>query len=245
MLRFSWPPKGGSYDSGGAASYWLGRYGKSIVRKGKAAVLTTPLLENQCDRELERLLNVREIYHEPDVFDYPRAQAILAHYPDAKLIEVPSHWNIPDLHGNEGSVDDWNRIKRTVLVLGTKKSLQARPNCRSSDFVAPSHANGCAMACSYCVAAGTMIATPQGSVPVEQIRDGDEVFAYDSSSGQLVVAAVSGTAERVVDEVLEIQVGNTVLRVTAEHPVMTHRGWVKAGDLTEDDEVLCDDAHTM
>lgn len=34
-----------------------------------------------------------------------------------------------------------------------KKSLQARPNSRSSDFVAPSHANGCAMACAYCYVA--------------------------------------------------------------------------------------------
>ncbi len=102
---------------------------------------------------LERLLNIQEIYHEPDAFQYPRGQEILAQHPNASLIEVPSHWNIPDLHGNEGSVDDWTRIKRTVLVLGVKKSLQARPNSRSSDFVAPSHANGCAMACSYCYVA--------------------------------------------------------------------------------------------
>ncbi|HEY9881723.1 MAG TPA: Hint domain-containing protein [Leptolyngbyaceae cyanobacterium] len=193
---------------------------------------------------LARLLNIQEIYYEPEVLDYARAQEILAQYPNAHLIEVASHWNIPELHGNEGAVEDWNRIKRTVLVLGVKKSLQARPNSRSSDFIAPSQANGCAMACAYCVTSGTMIATPQGPIPVEQIRDGDKVFAYDSSLEQLVVAAVSGKAERVVDEVLEIQVGDTVLRVTADHPIMTRRGWVKAGDLTEDDEVLCDDAHT-
>lgn len=193
---------------------------------------------------LARLLNIQEIYYEPEVLDYARAQEILAQYPNAHLIEVASHWNIPELHGNEGAVEDWNRIKRTVLVLGVKKSLQARPNSRSSDFIAPSQANGCAMACAYCVTSGTMIATPQGPIPVEQIRDGDKVFAYDSSLEQLVVAVVSGKAERVVDEVLEIQVGDTVLRVTADHPIMTRRGWVKAGDLTEDDEVLCDDAHT-
>ena len=35
-------------------------------------------------------------------------------------------------------------------MLGVKKSLRAEPNSRSSDFIAPSHANGCAMACSYC-----------------------------------------------------------------------------------------------
>jgi len=102
---------------------------------------------------ISRLLNIKEIYYEPAALELPRGQAILAQHPDAQLIEVASHWNIPDLHGNEGAVEDWNRIKRTVLVLGVKKSLQARPNCRSSDFVAPSHANGCAMACAYCYVA--------------------------------------------------------------------------------------------
>jgi hypothetical protein len=85
-------------------------------------VTTTPPCTTPQD-DLARLLNVKEIYYEPAVLDYPRAQTILAHYPDAHLIEVASHWNIPDLHGNEGAVEDWNRIKRTVLVLGVKKSL--------------------------------------------------------------------------------------------------------------------------
>jgi spore photoproduct lyase family protein len=42
------------------------------------------------------------------------------------------------------------RIKREVLVLGEKRSLTARRNERSSDWIAPSTANGCAMACAYC-----------------------------------------------------------------------------------------------
>ncbi|HEY9764221.1 MAG TPA: hypothetical protein V6D07_16955, partial [Trichocoleus sp.] len=102
---------------------------------------------------LARLLNIQEIYYEPEIHNYTRANEILAQYPNAQLIEVASHWNIPELHGNEGAVEDWNRIKRTVLVLGVKKSLQARPNSRSSDFIAPSQANGCAMACAYCYVA--------------------------------------------------------------------------------------------
>ena len=201
---------------------------------------STPTTQRE---QAARLLNINTLYYEPAVLEYPRGREILEQYPEAERIEVAFHWNIPQLHGNEDAVGDWNKIKRTVLVLGVKKSLSAKPYERSSDFVAPSQANGCAMACAYCVVSGTLIATPQGQVPVEQIRDGDEVFAYDSSLGQLVVAVVSGIASREVDEVLEIQVGDTTLRVTAEHPIMTRRGWVKAGDLTEDDEVLCDDHH--
>src|SRR3712207_286456 len=75
---------------------------------------------------------------------------ILAKYPDAERIVVDSHWKIPSLHGNEGSADDWLRIKRSILVLGVKKSLSMRPNGRSAHFIAPSTSNGCAMACAYC-----------------------------------------------------------------------------------------------
>lgn len=119
----------------------------------KALIVTTDTSISRSSDSLDRLLNIQEIYYEPNILDYSRGQDILFKYPDAKRIEVASHWNIPELHGNEGSVSDWNRIKRTVLVLGVKKSLQARPNDRSSDFVAPSHSNGCAMACAYCYVA--------------------------------------------------------------------------------------------
>jgi spore photoproduct lyase len=96
------------------------------------------------------LLDIRRIYQEPAVADFPLGQEILARFPDAERITVPSHWNIPDLHGNAGSVDDWVRIKRSTLVLGVKKGLTMRPNGRSAHFIAPSTSNGCAMACAYC-----------------------------------------------------------------------------------------------
>src|SRR4028118_777923 len=97
-----------------------------------------------------RLLDVQTIYLEPAVEDYARGREILHRYPDAERIPVPSHWNIPELHGNAGSAEDWVRIKRDTLVLGVKKGLSLRPNGRSAHFIAPSSSNGCAMACAYC-----------------------------------------------------------------------------------------------
>jgi len=99
------------------------------------------------------LLDVDTIYHEPAVPDLPRGREILARYPRARCIEISSHWNIPALHRNEALAADWNRVKRTVLVLGSKKTLRCTPFYRSADFVAPSAANGCASSCSYCYVA--------------------------------------------------------------------------------------------
>jgi spore photoproduct lyase family protein len=99
---------------------------------------------------LARLLRVREIWAEPAALDSPRGRDVVARFPGAQVVEVPSHWRIPELHGNESNVERWVRVKTETLVLGVKKPLTARPNGRSADWIAPSSANGCAMACAYC-----------------------------------------------------------------------------------------------
>jgi spore photoproduct lyase family protein len=96
------------------------------------------------------LLDVRRIWAEPAARDSDRGRQVLARFPGAEIIDVDSHWRIDALHGNAGNVERWIRVKTEDLVLGEKKSLSARPNGRSSDWIAPSAANGCAMACAYC-----------------------------------------------------------------------------------------------
>ncbi|ARF70894.1 spore photoproduct lyase family protein [Kitasatospora albolonga] len=100
--------------------------------------------------EARRMLEVREIHAEPAAAASPRGREILARFPDAEVIPVGSHWRIPGLHGNPGNAGNWVRTKKTVLVLGERKSLTVRPNGRSADWIAPGAANGCAMACAYC-----------------------------------------------------------------------------------------------
>jgi spore photoproduct lyase len=115
-------------------------------------LLTVPVdgARRHAPGDVSRLLDVSTIYHEAAALAHPRGQEIRARFPDAELVEVDSHWRIPGLFGNEGNVARWNRIKRTVLVLGTKKGLAIGANGRSTDFLAPSTSNGCAMSCAYC-----------------------------------------------------------------------------------------------
>jgi spore photoproduct lyase len=96
------------------------------------------------------LLDIRRIYLEPAAAELPRGREILARWPEATIVEVESHQRIPEVHGDETNVRRWVRIKQEALVVGVKKTLTARPNGRSADFIAPSTANGCAMACAYC-----------------------------------------------------------------------------------------------
>nr|WP_237405201.1 spore photoproduct lyase family protein [Streptomyces sp. SN-593] len=96
------------------------------------------------------MLDVREIHAEPEAAASPRGLEILARFPRARVVEVASHWRIPHLHGNEGNVARWVRVKSEVLVLGVRKTFTVRPNGRSADWIAPGLSNGCAMACAYC-----------------------------------------------------------------------------------------------
>lgn len=96
------------------------------------------------------LLQISRIYAEDAALALPRGQEIVARWPRADIVPVASHWQIPEVHGDEANVRRWVRIKTEALVLGVKKSLVTRPNGRSADFIAPSTANGCAMACAYC-----------------------------------------------------------------------------------------------
>ncbi|HYG35581.1 MAG TPA: spore photoproduct lyase family protein [Clostridia bacterium] len=97
-----------------------------------------------------RVLSVDRIYFEPAVIGYLRGQEIFNRFPEAERIEVRSHWQIPELHGNQEALEEWVQVKRTNLVLGVRKTAPVVTNGRSGDFIAPGHANGCAMACVYC-----------------------------------------------------------------------------------------------
>ncbi|MGV9558239.1 spore photoproduct lyase family protein [Streptomyces sp. NPDC003401] len=97
-----------------------------------------------------RLLPVREIHAEPAAAASARGREIIARFPGARLVEIDSHWRVPGLHGNEGNVERWVRVKGETLVLGERKTFTVRPNGRSADWIAPGPSNGCALACAYC-----------------------------------------------------------------------------------------------
>jgi len=102
---------------------------------------------------------------------------------------------------------------------------------------------GCNLNCRYCLPPDALISTPNGTKRIDQIEDGEEIFALDNSNNdqQLVLAHVGHVFDREAEEVIVIEVDGGKLELTPEHPVMTkNRGWVKAGDLTLNDEVLCD-----
>lgn len=101
------------------------------------------------------LLNIQRVYFEISALNFKRGEEIYQKYKKAgaEMIPVASHWK-PDVFMQDPElVKQWNHVKSTYLILGIKSAITSRPNCRSTDFIAPSTSNGCAMACAYCYVA--------------------------------------------------------------------------------------------
>lgn len=99
---------------------------------------------------------------------------------------------------------------------------------------------GCPHACHFCSPAGTKINTPNGYVDIESITPGDLVIGYDEDKSSVVVNTVVETFNRPYKgELISIQLENgETLRLTPGHNVHTaNRGWVLAGQLSEDDDI--------
>lgn len=100
-------------------------------------------------------------------------------------------------------------------------------------------AMNCPYRCRYCVPSGTMILMSDGSKKrAERIYVGDQILSFNVDTNQPQIAVVEETMSRIADEVLVIETEEGEIRMTSEHPVWTKRGWIQAGNLNEDDEVL-------
>lgn len=70
------------------------------------------------ERRERALLAVRTIYAEPAALALPRGQQVVARWPGADVVEVPSAQRIPGLHDDAASVQRWVRTKTEVLAQG-------------------------------------------------------------------------------------------------------------------------------
>ncbi len=99
--------------------------------------------------------NFKKIYVQCSIYEdfiwRASAENILKRFPEAEVVEVESHWQIPELF--EADSKDWMRNKRENLVLGIKSGLTHTKNGRSADFIAASNSNGCLSSCQYCYVA--------------------------------------------------------------------------------------------
>lgn len=90
-----------------------------------------------------------------------------------------------------------------------------------------------------CFVEGTLIQTPDGSIPIEEIQEGMLVYSYNPETGDMDIKQVIDAFSRVVSELIHIYVGNELITTTPEHPFWVNNiGWIKAEELVEGDALL-------
>ena len=86
-----------------------------------------------------------------------------------------------------------------------------------------------------CLPAGTLISTPSGQVAIEILNVGDTVLGFDEESGCVVETRIAHTF---CNQHRYPLVDLGFVRATENHPIWTTNGYVMAGDISRNDEVL-------
>jgi hypothetical protein len=99
---------------------------------------------------------------------------------------------------------------------------------------------GCSDGTCQCFVAGTLVSTEAGDRPIESLRVGDNVWAFDVETGELALKPILRRFVTRDQPVLQVEMfsdsrGNEQLTVTAGHPFWVEdEGWVGALDLNDD-----------
>ncbi|WP_394829385.1 polymorphic toxin-type HINT domain-containing protein [Pendulispora albinea] len=102
----------------------------------------------------------------------------------------------------------------------------------------------CRPGSGQCFVAGTLVATPEGARPIEQLVAGDRVLSRDEETGEFSARAVVRTFVRPATGLVDVHMargdeGGTDVRSTAGHPYWTlAAGWTRADSLAPGDILL-------
>lgn len=89
-----------------------------------------------------------------------------------------------------------------------------------------------------CFVQGTLIWGSAGAVPIESVKAGDKVHAYDSSAKQVVLRTVTTSYIREVNQLIKLTYKGEVLYTTSEHPFYIQDQWVEAEKLKVGDSLF-------
>jgi RHS repeat-associated protein len=85
-----------------------------------------------------------------------------------------------------------------------------------------------------CFVAGTLVATETGLRPLDRIKPGDKVWAWNEATDEVRLRPVVNRFIHRRSEVFEIKVGRDVFKVTGEHPFfVAGKGWTPAREVRD------------
>ncbi|MBR1815482.1 MAG: Hint domain-containing protein, partial [Lachnospiraceae bacterium] len=96
-----------------------------------------------------------------------------------------------------------------------------------------------------CFVAGTKVKTPEGEKNIEDIKVGDEVYAYNSDTEETDIKKVLQTFVHESDEIAHVTISSETIDATTNHPFyVVGYGFIPAGELRSGDVILLLDGIT-
>lgn len=94
-----------------------------------------------------------------------------------------------------------------------------------------------------CFHGDSLVLTPHGYVPIKNIKNGDKVINYSEKENifkeDIVVKQHINLTKSSFEKMYELEFDNgKKIKVTGNHKFLTIRGWVRADNLTEEDEII-------
>ena len=87
-----------------------------------------------------------------------------------------------------------------------------------------------------CFVAGTVVLTEDGNIPIEEVEEGDYVYAENPETGEKGLKRVLQTFINESDELIHIHVNKEEIVATPLHPFyVIEKGWIGAVDLRAGD----------
>jgi Pretoxin HINT domain len=83
-----------------------------------------------------------------------------------------------------------------------------------------------------CFVAGTLVTTEDGLRPIEDVKQGEKVWAEDEQTGEVALKEVLNTMSHDDDELVLVELGDVTIEATPEHPFWVEGiGWTGAAKL--------------
>lgn len=91
-----------------------------------------------------------------------------------------------------------------------------------------------------CLVGYTPIMTDSGSIPISELRPEHKVYAYNTKNRTFETTDYTNLrVTRMEQEIYRIETEDGIIECTGNHPILTTKGYIRADQLTLEDEIVC------